>query len=101
MSLKVQIISNLGDPNRVDPIKIAKKALPDPEYVIEKVLKHKPENFNNKTKREDLFFLIQWENFGEEHNSWEPWSNLRRVGIVHEYLKINKMKFLIPRNIKD
>jgi hypothetical protein len=91
----------LYDPNRIDPVGIARKALPNPEYVIGQVLDHSPKDFNNKSKRNGLFFLIQWEGFSAEHNSWEPWENLRRVGLVHDYLRENKMKYLIPKNIKD
>jgi len=90
----------LYDPNRVDPISIARKALPNPEYVVEKVLDHLPKVFNNRNSRKDLSFLIQWEGYGEIHNSWEPWENLRRVSVVHVYLRENNMKFLIPKNIQ-
>ena len=45
----------LYDPNRVDPIGIARRALPDPEFIVEKVLKHKPENFNPKSKKRSIF----------------------------------------------
>ena len=91
----------LYDPNRVDPVAIARKALPSPEFVIEKVLDHHPKVFNRRDKRKELLFLIKWEGYGEESNSWEPWENLRRVSVVHSYLKDNNMKFLIPRDLKD
>jgi hypothetical protein len=90
----------LYDPNRVDPIHIARKALPNPEYVVEEILEHKPINFSHRSKRDELFFKIKWENFGKEFDSWEPWANLRRVGLVHEYLKENNMKYLLPKEFK-
>ena len=91
----------LYDPKRVDPVGIARKALPNPEYVIEKILDHVPKDFNYRTKKGELFFLIQWEGFSAEHNSWEPWENLRKVGLVHDYLRKNDMKFVIPKRFKD
>ena len=38
---------------------------------------HSPRDFNNRSKREELLFLIQWEGFSTEHNSWEPWEKLK------------------------
>jgi len=87
----------LYDPNRVDPVGIARKALPSPEFLISKIIDHKPRNFSNKSKRCELFFLIEWEGFSEDHNSWEPWENLRNVELIHEYLKGHNMKYLIPK----
>ena len=49
----------LYDPNRIDPVHIARKALPNPEYVIEEILEHRPKNFSYKNKREELFFLTK------------------------------------------
>ena len=89
------------DPRRVDPVGIARKALPNPEYVIEKILDHVPKEVNYRTKKGELFFLVQWEGFNADHNSWEPWENLRSVGLVHDYLRKNKMKFVIPKRFKD
>ena len=92
----------LYDPNRVDPIGIARRALPVPEFIVEKVLKHKPDDFNFKSKRKDLYFYIQWKGYSEDHNSWEPWENLRKVGVVLEYLRgIKKLNFLIPKMFKN
>ena len=31
----------------------------------------------------------------------EPWENLRKVDLIHEYLTKNNMKYLIPKGFKD
>ena len=87
----------LYDPNRVDPVGIARKAVPNPEFVIKTILDHKPKKFTASSKRDLLYFLIEWDGYGKEHNSWEPWENLRKVDLIHEYLTRNKMKYLIPK----
>jgi hypothetical protein len=84
------------DPNRVDPIDVARKALPNPEYVVKDVLEHVPKDFKPNTPRANLQFKIKWLHWDEI--SWEPWENLRRVEKVHQYLILNKMKYLIPKS---
>ena len=62
------------------------------EYVIEKILdKRNVKYYHAKTKQE---FLVKWKGYGDEHNSWEPKSNLS-VEIIKEYEKEKKKK--IPK----
>src|SRR5271156_4646747 len=32
-----------------------------------------------------LWYLIKWEGFGIEHNSWEPWNNVHAPELVMEF----------------
>ena len=41
--------------------------------------------------------LARWAGFGDEHDSWEPYKGLMHVGKLHEYLRANHMKALIPK----
>ena len=42
------------------------------EFTVERVLDHRDRPFRNKSRRE---FLIKWEGYGPEHNTWEPETN--------------------------
>jgi hypothetical protein len=44
-------------------------------YVVDKILDAK----RNDRLREPMRYLIQWEGYGPEHNSWEPPSNLTNL----------------------
>ena len=39
------------------------------EWVVEEIL-------DSKVINQKLRYLVKWEGFGIEHNSWEPWKNL-------------------------
>ena len=65
------------------------------EYVIAQILNHRG-NFSNKRLLE---FNVQWDGYGPEHNTWEPWSELRLTSQLHAYLrKIGQSKH-IPHNL--
>jgi hypothetical protein len=59
-------------------------------WIVKSVISH----VGSITDRTNLKFLIEWE--GDYENTYEPWSNLRRNAIVHEYLRANKMISMIP-----
>ena len=66
------------------------------EFVVEKVLNHS----GDKKKPTTMSFQIKWLNYDDTHNSWEPWKNLRLCEALHEYLRDNKMKHFIPKNLE-
>jgi Chromo (CHRromatin Organisation MOdifier) domain len=39
------------------------------EWVVKKIL-------DSKIMNRKLCYLVKWEGFGVEHNSWEPWDNI-------------------------
>ena len=45
------------------------------EWIIEAILYS--EIMNRK-----LHYLVKWEGFGVQHNSWEPWDNVHAPGLV-------------------
>jgi len=65
-------------------------------WITEAVLDHRPKEKRKDMKRSRLQFLIKWEGYPHEQNTWEPWSNLRRNVHVHEYMRINRLAYLIP-----
>jgi Chromo (CHRromatin Organisation MOdifier) domain len=65
------------------------------EYVVEDILQHKGEW--NKIK--DMAFLVRWSGYDSSHDSWEPWTALRRVDKVHAYLRRHGQASKIPRTL--
>jgi Chromo (CHRromatin Organisation MOdifier) domain len=65
------------------------------EFVVEDILQHKGQW--NKIK--DMTFLVRWSGYDSSHDSWEPWSALRRVGVVHTYLRNHGQASKIPRTL--
>ena len=65
------------------------------ELVVEDILQHKGQW--NKIK--DMTFLMRWSGYDSSHDSWEPWSALRRVGVVHTYLRNHGQASKIPRTL--
>jgi Chromo (CHRromatin Organisation MOdifier) domain len=69
-----------------DPI-VGQRAPPPPppeiidgeeEWVVEEIL-------DSKMMNRKLRYLVKWENFGAEHNSWEPWDNLHAPELVEKF----------------
>ena len=61
------------------------------EYIVEKIISHR--GAWNRLKSIELF--VRWDGCTAAQDSWEPWSSMRRVKAVHEYLKtINKEKYI-------
>ena len=65
------------------------------EYVVDSILEHT----GTPKKRSEMFFKVRWAGYSQEHDSWEPWKNLRLVDKLHEYLRDNGMAKLIPADI--
>jgi hypothetical protein len=58
-----------------------------PEYVVETILSH---DLRSKRKGQQvIYYLVKWEGFGKEHNSWEPEDNLTSDG-KYENTKITE-----------
>jgi Chromo (CHRromatin Organisation MOdifier) domain len=53
-------------PKPLPPLKIVDG---EEEWVMEKIL-------NSKVINQKLWYLVKWEGFGIEHNSWKPWDDV-------------------------
>ena len=53
------------------------------EYVVEKILSHRPEGENRNQPLSKYFFLVQWEDFDEP--TWEPYSGVRNLEPMDTY----------------
>ena len=48
------------------------------EWVMEEIL-------DSKVINQKLRYLVKWEGYGIEHNSWEPWENVHAPDLVREF----------------
>jgi hypothetical protein len=79
------------DPTHVDPTDIARRDYL--EFFIEDILDMK----GNIRAYKSLTFHVKWLNYTHEHNTWEPWTHMRKSQKVHEFLIKKNLKHLIPR----
>ena len=84
----------LFDPATTDPVDVARRDYQ--EFFIEKILEHR----GNTNLKSDIEFLVSWLGFTSDHNSWEPYSNLRDTSQLHSYLTEFKMTQLIPAKFR-
>jgi hypothetical protein len=66
------------------------------EFIVHSVVKHR----GNPRKPSSLEFLIRWENYSPEYDTWEPWMEMKKISVVHEYLFNNNMVHIIPSQYK-
>jgi len=48
------------------------------EWVVEEIL-------DSQMVNRKLRYLVKWEGFGVEHNSWEPWDNVHALELVADF----------------
>jgi len=82
------------DPVYTNPVDIAQQN--EQEFLVERILDHR----GDRHLRATMEFLVQWTGYGEDSNSWEPYKALMHVDKLHEYLRANRMRNLIPREHK-
>ena len=66
------------------------------EFIVESIIAHR----GSRNRRSSLQFKVRWAGFGETCDSWEPNKSLMHVGKLHDYLRANTMKTLIPKEHK-
>ena len=52
------------------------------EYFVEDILEHR-----GKHQRTHIEFIVKWLNYPSDKNTWEPYSSLRDVDKLHDYLR--------------
>ena len=62
-------------------------AVDDNEYVVEKILSHSPAGERRKTPISKYLFQVKWQDF--EDPTWEPYSGLKDLEPLEEYLKLH------------
>ena len=66
------------------------------EYIVDSVIAHR----GDPKKVTTLEFLIRWLNYSSEHDTWEPWAEMKKVSVVHEYLHANQLSNIVPQQFK-
>jgi hypothetical protein len=79
------------DPVRVDPQAIAAKDYGESE--VESIIAHT----GDPKRKSTMDFLVRWAGYDESEDLWLPWSELRLVPALHEYLRANGMERLVPK----
>jgi hypothetical protein len=64
-------------------------ALDKEEYEVEAILAHRPtgNKRNPKVKPTDYWFKVKWAGFSDEENTWEPYSTLKSLSPLNDYLQ--------------
>ena len=57
---------------------------------------HIVDHSGDKSSRKTLKFRVRWAGFDASFDTWQPYADLRHNTKLHEYLRIHKMKSLIP-----
>lgn len=83
------------DPHNTNPEAIAQKD--HRTWITEAVLDHKPKSKISDIRKDTLRFLIKWEGYPSDQNTWEPWKNVKHNILVHDYLRNHRMSSLIPK----
>jgi hypothetical protein len=76
------------------PLAIAQQN--EQEFVVESINGHR----GNRQRRSTMEFKVRWAGFGESCDSREPYKALLHVDKLHDYLRANAMKTLIPSEHK-
>jgi hypothetical protein len=71
------------------PVDIARQVAK--EFLIGDILAHR----GDRNRRTTMELLVRWEDFTGV-DSWEPHAGFRHAEKLHEYLRVHKMRSLIP-----
>jgi hypothetical protein len=71
---------NAGKMNEQELLKLASADVD--EYIVKEILEHK---YEGSKKKSNLWFLVSWEGYEPEYNSWEPYKNLKDVEALDTY----------------
>ena len=82
------------DPVRTVPLDVAQHN--EQEFVVEAINGHR----GDRHKRSTMEFRVRWAGFGETCDGWEPYKAFLHVDKLHNYLRANAMKSLIPSEHK-
>jgi transposase InsO family protein len=63
------------------------------QWDVDSIINH----VGDQNHRKELIFRVRWLGHDESCDTWEPYSNLRHNIKLHDYLRANKMKKLIPK----
>jgi transposase InsO family protein len=86
------------DPARTNPRDVARRDLR--EFFVHEVLNHRYKTATAPHTSSNMEFLVSWLGYDSDHNSWEPWCNLRPTKALHRYLSRVGMASKIPKEFR-
>ena len=78
------------DATRTDPAEVAMHD--NQEFVIESIVGHR----GDRLRRRTMEFLVKWQGYTADANTWEPYHELKDTQPLIDYLNQNRLKSLIP-----
>ena len=81
------------DSSVVNPLDVARRD--HMEFFAESILDHR-----GTQSRSTSEFLVKWQDYPNSANSWEPYSSLRDVVVLHNYLKLKKLNRLLNKQYR-
>jgi len=63
-------------------------------FNVDRILDHRDKRYGKRTVRE---YLVRWEGYGPEHNSWEPAANFHSDLLPRTYCEQRKIPLAPPR----
>ena len=82
----------LFDSNFIDPRDVAMKDAIS-TFVVDSLVEHE----GDRKRLGTLFFRTRWLGYDESHDLWLPWKELRDNTQLHQYLRENGLKALVPK----
>jgi transposase InsO family protein len=94
-TVNIKRLKEFLEDDDIDPQQVANKATQ--RDIVERIVSHT----GNSNYRKKMKFEVKWLGYGPEENTMEPWtSELWNLEVMHEYLRANKLKQLIPAKFK-
>jgi Chromo (CHRromatin Organisation MOdifier) domain len=82
------------DPAVTTPLDVARRDYM--EFFVKTIIDHR----GNIERKTDLQFFVSWLGYDDRDNLWEPYSNLRDTGKLHDYSTQNNIRQLIPAKFR-
>jgi hypothetical protein len=80
------------DPAYINPVTIAVRN--EGEYVVGAIKNHGKDDNNN------MLWLVHWQDYPDEDDTWEPQETLKDVGIFQDYCLEHKLYDYIPKSLR-
>jgi len=69
-------------------------------FEVDKIINHRWTNGKATNRKSELEFLVKWEGYSDSENTWEPWKNMSKVGVVHDYMNaINELRKFVSKDL--
>jgi len=73
------------NPSALTPLEVATRD--HEEFAVDAILDHRVMPRGHIKKRSTLEFLVAWLGYGDEYHSWEPYSNVRDLIALQDYVE--------------